>query len=487
MSNLSFHTSLVTTPRQTSSSHVSLANMPAPANVSALQWQMASTTERQALLDAKPTPAQLYTTTAQNTLGQLAQAAPIVMATEANSAPTLAKIQMPPPPPPATTTTTTVISPSPKRKKRRRFGGLAKLKSHIKNHIKKSLKKALAKLKKNFQKLMQSKLFAAVLMVCRFIPIPIVQLAVKIIDLVKAAYTLYQGIKAGSMGAILGGISGVAGGISDMASSLGASSLAKTAGNVAKAANKSAVAYNAIAKKDYGAALDLFANSGSNAQTRWGNMLSGAVKANSAYKSVRSGDYAGALNTGVNAAKDFNGRQSNATLTRLGTMANTVGQIDQTARAVRQGNYVGALSAGSSVATSLGLVQSNPNDLPSSTMKALGTVAKVVDKVNTVSQAIQQHNYLKAANDALSTYTALQDTATLAPNSTVVSLGKFTAAAHAIHQSAQQGRYAQADQTAVTYLRALHGDQPNKTLDRVTDMVNAFSKLEQKVVDHRLR
>jgi hypothetical protein len=481
MTTVSIPTRLTTAHVQSSlSTDVPLAQMLPPCGVSTLQWQLSSTPERQALLDTANSSVMHTSTQAQTTketLGQLAQAVPkaVRMTISASTHPATPKTKVLTPAvntPAANAPAVNTITPppTPKRKKRRRLGGLVKLKSRIKNHVKKSLKRAAARLKKNFQKLMQSKIFAAVLMVCRFIPIPIVQLVVKVIDLVKAAYTLYQGIKAGSMGAILGGIAGVAGGISDMANSVGATSLAKTAGNVAGVANKSAAAYNAIAKKDYGAALGMFISSGSNAQTRWGNLLGGAVKANSAYQAVRSGDYCGALNTGISVAKDFNGNKPDATLERLGTMAKTVTQVDQASKAVRRGDYASVVSAGTSVATTLGLTPSDPQ-----TLSTLRTAAKVANNVIAVSQAVGQHDYLKAANDSLSTYAMLQD----APkNSTLMSLGKLTTAADAIRQSAQHGQYVQADQTAINYLRDLHGNQPHPTLDKMGDMVNAFGKVE---------
>jgi hypothetical protein len=109
-----------------------------------------------------------------------------------------------------------------------------------------------------FQKLMQSKIFAAVLMVCRFIPIPIVQLVVRIIDVVRAAYMVYQGIKNHSIGAVLGGVASLAGGAANLAGSLGASAATvSTISTVAGAASKLSMAYSAIANKDIGAAIGL--------------------------------------------------------------------------------------------------------------------------------------------------------------------------------------------------------------------------------------
>ena len=68
---------------------------------------------------------------------------------------------------------------------------------------------------------MQSKLFNSILTVAQFIPIPIVQAVVGVINMAKAAYMTAQGIKHGSIGMVLGGVAGVAAGVASAVAALG--------------------------------------------------------------------------------------------------------------------------------------------------------------------------------------------------------------------------------------------------------------------------
>jgi hypothetical protein len=120
--------------------------------------------------------------------------------------------------------------------------------------------------KQAFQKLMQSKLFAAVLMVCRFIPV--VQFAVYVIDVVRAAYMVYQGIKHKSLGAVLGGVAGLVSGAGNVAGAFGASAATvNTISNVATAASRLSMAYSAVANKDMSAAMGLLGSFGGQGST----------------------------------------------------------------------------------------------------------------------------------------------------------------------------------------------------------------------------
>ncbi|MDT7839084.1 hypothetical protein [Aquabacterium sp. OR-4] len=66
--------------------------------------------------------------------------------------------------------------------------------------VKETTKAVISAVKEGFKQLMQSKLFAAVLMICRFIPIPVVQLAVRIVDVVRAATALLPGHQEQELG-----------------------------------------------------------------------------------------------------------------------------------------------------------------------------------------------------------------------------------------------------------------------------------------------
>lgn len=150
--------------------------------------------------------------------------------------------------------------------------------------------------KQAFQKLMQSKLFAAVLMVCRFIPIPIVQLVVHIVDAVRAAYMVYQGIKHKSLSAVLGGVASLVGGAGNVAGALGASaSTVGTISSVANAASKLSMAYNAVANKDIGAAMGLLGGVSGVQGTALGTAAGYVQQGLGIRQAVRSGDTAAAL------------------------------------------------------------------------------------------------------------------------------------------------------------------------------------------------
>jgi hypothetical protein len=150
--------------------------------------------------------------------------------------------------------------------------------------------------KQAFQKLMQSKLFAAVLMVCRFIPIPIVQLVVHIVDAVRAAYMVYQGIKHKSLGMVLGGVASLVSGAGNVAGALGASaSTVNTISSVAGAASKLSMAYNAVANKDIGSALGLLGGVSGVQGTALGTAAGYVQQGLGIREAVRSGDAVAAL------------------------------------------------------------------------------------------------------------------------------------------------------------------------------------------------
>jgi Bacterial EndoU nuclease len=162
--------------------------------------------------------------------------------------------------------------------------------------------------RKDFQKLMQSKVFAAVLMVCRFIPIPIVQLVVRIIDVVRAAYMVYQGIKNKSFAMVLGGVASLASGGSQLAGALGATtSTVEAIASIATRASQLSMAYNAVANKDLGAAMGLLAGAvgGPSASPTMAGLASAAGYAQQAInigQAVRNHDTMGAISSGLSFA-----------------------------------------------------------------------------------------------------------------------------------------------------------------------------------------
>lgn len=164
--------------------------------------------------------------------------------------------------------------------------------------------------KEAFQKVMQSKLFAAVLMVARFIPIPVVQLAVQVVNMVRAAYMVYQGVKNHSLGAVIGGVASLAGGGAKLAEAFGASaSTVSTISNVAGAASKLSAAYQAVASQDLSAALSLVGgNSGTGpAAGGLGEMAGYARQAIGIGQALRHHDTLGALEGSLTLAGQTSG------------------------------------------------------------------------------------------------------------------------------------------------------------------------------------
>ncbi len=224
--------------------------------------------------------------------------------------------------------------------------------------VKETTKAVISAVKEGFKQLMQSKLFAAVLMICRFIPIPVVQLAVRIVDVVRAAYMAYQGIKNKSWGAVLGAVASVAGGAANIAGSLGASASTVSAiKSVADAAGKLNMAYNAIANKDIGAALSLAGGafgSGTQASSTLqtlqtvGGYVQQAVAVRNA---VRNGDALGALGGTLGLAGSAMGKDSS-----LAAQISTASEVVTGLRAV-QALGRGQLDAAQSLASGMAAAQ----------------------------------------------------------------------------------------------------------------------------------
>lgn len=144
-----------------------------------------------------------------------------------------------------------------------KFGGalLSPLLASVQIFRKGGLNKLWNDLKTGFEKLMNNKLFNQILMVAQFIPIPVVQLVVRGINMAKAAYALYQGVKHGSIGHVLSGVAGVAGGVGSFGQLLGASDkFVNVANRISSMADKGSQVYAAVAEKDFAAAASLAKN-----------------------------------------------------------------------------------------------------------------------------------------------------------------------------------------------------------------------------------
>ncbi len=216
--------------------------------------------------------------------------------------------------------------------------------------------------KQAFQKLMQSKLFAAVLMICRFIPIPIVALVVHVIDLARAAYMVYQGIKHKSLGAVLGGVASLVGGAGNVAGAFGASAATvNTISNVATAASRLSMAYNVVANKDIGSALGLLGGAvgGPGASTQMNTLASATGYAQQALnirEAVRSRDALAALGGTLGLGAQVSGNGS-----AMGQNLSQAQEVVTGLRAVREIGR-GNLDAAQSLASGMGSAQAVARD-----------------------------------------------------------------------------------------------------------------------------
>lgn len=141
------------------------------------------------------------------------------------------------------------------------FKAVGKAVKGVFNAVKNVISTVFNTIKDWVKTILQSEIFAAILTIARFIPIPIVQVIVQVIDVVRAAYSVYQGIKHGSVGAVLGGVASLAGGAANVMGKFGASaSTVNTLTTIAKHTQQASMVYSAVAKKDFASALLLAGN-----------------------------------------------------------------------------------------------------------------------------------------------------------------------------------------------------------------------------------
>lgn len=189
-------------------------------------------------------------------------------------------------------------------------------------------------------KVLNSPIFQALLTIAQFIPIPIVQVVVRVVQIVKAVYAVAQGIKHGSLAMVLGGIAGAAGGIANVGGMLGASqSFINGAARVATWAGNAARAYQAISQRDFAAALALGSSAFSG--TAVGNAFDIAGRAHGVAEAIDEGDVLGALQLGSNLVTDLNGGE---TPQLLETLNGHVGAVASIVQAAESGDYDAAAS-----------------------------------------------------------------------------------------------------------------------------------------------
>lgn len=303
------------------------------------------------------------------------------------------------------------------------FKAVTKPFKKIGNAIKKGISKVWSGIKSGFKKLMQSKLFNTILMLAQFIPIPFVQVAVRVINAAKAAYQVYQGVKHGSIGMVLGGVAGVAGGIGGAGKLLGASAkFVDTAGKIANGARTAGAAYQAIAKGNFSAAAGLASNYFGGSDTSVGRTLGAAGQVANAVDKAKDGDILSAIQsgqaaysgyTGANAANSnspvqANGASAGSDVQRGGiqgfidnikgndtfqAITENVSTIRGIVKAVKDGNYSDATSVFlTNYAGDLGIGQNSQN--------TINQWADVIEKVNDTKELVEDGKYSAAIGEA---------------------------------------------------------------------------------------
>jgi len=267
------------------------------------------------------------------------------------------------------------------------YGWLKKLGRSISKGFKKigrSIRKGISKIgesiKNTLKKILTSKLVGAVLTVAKFIPIPIVQGIAYALTLAKSAYSVYQGVKHGSIAAVLGGVAGLAGGVAKIGTAMGATgSWVGTARRIADASSSANKAYAAIAKKDFSAALSLISG-----RVSEGSLLTGALHtaqhANAVHQAHRNGDLVGAVSAGAALLQDFTGDVGDQRISQVDALFTAIGEQD--------------------VGASITLLRSITDGKHSALVDLLETGADLASRVRELDAAVDNGAYTEAADIA---------------------------------------------------------------------------------------
>lgn len=332
--------------------------------------------------------------------------------------------------------------------------------------IKKGVKKLGNTLKKGFTKLMNSKVMGMVLQVARFVPIPIVQGIAHIVNFAKAGYSVYQGIKHRSLGAVVGGIAGAAGAVAKFGEFTGsAGSWVSKAANVAEKAGQASMAYRVLAEKDIGAALQ-YLSGHVGAEEPLADLLDGLSKANAVYQAKQSGDFIGVISAGSLLLQDFTDARGDELLNRIADNAETFGLFKE---AYETGDYVEALSI---LSTGISAIE-GPD---SRTVQQLETVQRVVGNVQTVKTLMDQGDYAEAA-------TQLLETAGMAASDskTRTVLAEASKTINLVDQAFKAGKAGRYDKAVDYAAIALQRPLDNKTREQVIQLLEQVKYLEKRV------
>ena len=237
--------------------------------------------------------------------------------------------------------------------------------------------------------ILNSPIFQMIMTIAQFIPIPIVQAVVLVVRIVKAAYAVYQGIKHGSMAMVLSGIAGVAAGVAGLGGVLGASQgFIDKANRVAQWASRASKAYTALARQDFGAALDIASEAFSG--TGASSTIDTARRAYRAGEAVGRGDVIGGIGLGSDLVGDLTGEKA---FSDIAENADTVGSV---VAAARSGDYGTAASL---------LVANYADDvgLDASARARAGDIASALQTADGARRMIADGDYGGAANALLDT------------------------------------------------------------------------------------
>ena len=267
-----------------------------------------------------------------------------------------------------------------------------------------AVKDSWNELKKNFKKLMQSKVFGVILMIARYIPIPVVQAVVWVIDMVKAAYTVYQGVKNKSWGAVLSGVATLAGGAASVAGKLGATTATvNTIKSVASTAKDASMVYEAAAAKNFGQAAMLVGKAFGMPEGVQ-DTLKVVATAETVVKAVEKKDYAGAVVgmgelADTKLAKDA-GISSDGTAKSIKEFGETAKKVQNVVQAVEKKDYGTAASGlgelGSAVVSKFNTSESKPDGAKEPENETLSDAKKLVrgaQQAAAVVNAINKKDY----------------------------------------------------------------------------------------------
>jgi hypothetical protein len=179
--------------------------------------------------------------------------------------------------------------------------------------VDRGVKKVGKFVEKTFKKIVDSKAFAWVAKILQLIPFPPLQAVGRVFEMAKTARNMYLAAKNGSWGAVLGGLASMAPGVGDFVNKMGAPGLADNITKWGSMAKNASTAYQAVAQKNYGAAIGMFnadAGAAFNAVAKRDvgaafNLLTGTELPKNA---------SGAIDLGAQLATQFNGGNSNDAL-----------------------------------------------------------------------------------------------------------------------------------------------------------------------------